>query len=363
MTPFDAEALASLRAAEQADLANGVALVAEQNGHRDDAHALGSDGSVFALPLDEFLAAKSDAPSVLIGDEQETLLPAAGLLILFAKGGRGKTTLTIDAAFHLASGRDWLGFKVPAPLRVLILENEGPREPFRQKLAIKHKRWEHEIPGEIFVYVQDWGSLSLIPDTIIRLRRFVVENRIDLVVGDPLDSLGIRGVGSPEDTREFVKMLTAAGLTQNVAFWLLHHPRKADADDELDEVSGAWRGRVDSLLRLDKLDGDRARLSFPKIRWSRRGNRPALILAFDADEESFAMSHEELEDRDYVAEIAELLSDGAWRTCKQIAAPAAKDGIGANADAVKDALESHPERFERRTGDAAKDVMSRLACD
>ena len=316
----------------------------------------GCDDSRFALPLDEFLAAKSDAPSALVGDEHEALIPAAGLLILFAKGGRGKTTLTTDAAFHLASGTDWLGFKVGRPLRILIIENEGPREPFRQKLEIKHRLWQHVIAGAIYVYSQDWGSLTLSPETIVRLRHFIEEHRIDLVIGDPLDSLGIKGVGSPEDTREFVKLLIAAGLCQDVAFWLLHHPRKADAGDELDEVSGAWGGRVDTLLRLDKLDGDRARLSFPKIRWSRRGNHPTLILAFNAEDESFNVAQEEQDERGCVSEIAHLLSDGRWRTVKDIAAPKGKGGIGANSGTVKDTLEGNPGRFERRTGDDAQAV-------
>ena len=32
----------------------------------------------------------------------------------------------------------------------------------------------------------------------------IEQERIDLVIGDPLDSLGIEGVGSPADTRAFV---------------------------------------------------------------------------------------------------------------------------------------------------------------
>lgn len=312
----------------------------------------------FALPLDEFIATKSEMPSVLIGDEQENLLPAGGLLILFAKGGRGKTTLTNEGAFHFASGRDWLGFKVPRPLRVLIIENEGPREPFRVKLAMRRQLWKHEIPGEIYIYVEDWGSLLLGADSILRLRRFIEEHQVDLVIGDPLDSLGIKGVGSPEDTREFVKLLVAAGLTRDVAFWLLHHPRKADADEELDEISGAWGGRVDTLLKLDKLDGNRARLSFPKIRWGRAGKRPALILGFDPETEEFTVAHEEQkeEERDHAAEISALLADGNWRTVGEIAAPrkAESPGIGTKEATVKRILEGQTDMFESRTGTAAK---------
>lgn len=113
------------------------------------------------------------------------------------------------------------------------------------------------------------------------------------------------------------------------------------------------------MLMLDRKEGNRARLSFPKIRWSRRGTRAAYILAFDPDSETFAVAHaEQEEERDYVAEIEELLVDGKWRTAKEIAAKRDADepGIGANVDLVKSVLEKHPDRFESRTGEAAKQV-------
>ena len=112
----------------------------------------------FAVSLDEFLATESETPSALVGDDQEVLLPAGGLLIMFAKGGRGKTTATIDAVFHLASAMDWLGFKVGRPLRILIIENEGPQEPFRQKLELKRSAWPHEITGGILHLHPELGT-------------------------------------------------------------------------------------------------------------------------------------------------------------------------------------------------------------
>jgi putative DNA primase/helicase len=312
----------------------------------------------FALPLEEFIAAKSTTPAALIGDEGENLLPAFGLAILFAKGGKGKTTMIVDAVLHFASGITWLGFEVGRPLNVLFIENEGPREPFRAKFELKRKLWSHDLTGSIFVQTFDWGAFTLADEEYAgRLRSFVEENQIDLVIGDPLDSLGVDGVGSPEDTRKFMALMSRAGLNQTVAFLLLHHPRKEDARDELDEVSGAWGGKPDTMLRLEKLDGDRARLSFPKIRWSRRGTRRAYILAFDPDTENFSIAHEEEdEERDYAAEVAKLLGDSAPLTPKEIAAPKKDGGIGANVDTIKKVLEERPDVFESRTGDAAKEL-------
>jgi hypothetical protein len=278
-------------------------------------------------------------------------------MILVAKGGKGKTTLTVDLALHLASGIDWLGFTVARPLRVLFIENEGPREPFRVKLALKRMLWPHDLPGALYVQTLDWGALTLADSKHAeRLRAFIAEHRIDLVIGDPLDSLGIEGVGSPEDTRNFMRLMSQAGLFRDVAFTLLHHPRKEPTQDELDEAAGAWGGKPDTVLRLDKKDGNRARLSFPKIRWRRGPTRPAYILAFDPDTESFTVAHEEAdEERDVVAEMTELLGDLIPRTAKEIAAPKHGGGIGANVDTVKRELEAHKgDPFESFTGDDAK---------
>jgi AAA domain len=313
----------------------------------------------FALALETFIAEKSETPPALIGDASENLLPATGLMIVVAKGGKGKTTLIVETTLHLASGVDWFGFAIGRPLRVLFIENEGPREPFRAKFEQKLQAWPHELKGAVFVHTFDWGSFTLAAaEHAARLRAFVEENEIDVVIGDPLDSLGVDGVGSPEDTRKFMALMGRVGLFQNVAFLLLHHPRKEGAREELDEAAGSWGGKPDSMLRLEKLEGNRARLSFPKIRWSRRGTRRALILAFDPETESFSVAHEEEdEERDYPAEVEALLVDTEkWLTVKEIAAPTKDGGIGANDVTVKKALEAHPDRFVSRTGDAAKEV-------
>ena len=306
----------------------------------------------FALSLEEFIAEKSVLPPALVGDEDEILLPATGLMLLFAKGGRGKTTLIVEAALHFASGIEWLGFKVERPLRILLIENEGPREPFRMKLALKRELWAREISGAVFVHTLDWGAFSLASvDASERLRAFVEQHRIDLVVGDPLDSLGMEGVGSPDETRRFMALMSRVGLFRDVAFLLLHHPRKESAEDELDEAAGAWGGKPDTVLRLDKREGNRARLSFPKVRWSRRGTRPALILAFDPETEGFTVAHEEQADeRDYVDDVAALLGDGTWRTLLEIVAKKNEGGIGASRTAVESILKNRADLFVSRNG-------------
>jgi len=293
----------------------------------------------FALPLAEFIAAESDAPPALVGTDEDCLLPAHGLVILGGKSGKGKTTLVIDAAFHLASGREWLRFAVARPLRVLMIENEGPREPFRRKLERKAKTWPHEITGGIYVHAAHWGRMTFRagPESEA-LRDYIAEHEIDLIIGDPLGSLGVDGVGSPAETRDFVLLLKELGLFDRVAFLLLHHFRKEPTNDEIDDLSGAWASHTDTILVLKMQAGNRSRLSFPKLRWGLK--RAPEILAFDPETESFEYVGEEIGERDLVAEICELMeSESKWRTPTEIVEPKSKGGIGAHRDAVVKTLE------------------------
>jgi hypothetical protein len=277
-------------------------------------------------------------------------------------GGHGKTTFDIDAFLHMAAGVDYPPWTVPSPVATLILENEGPEELFAEKLEQRLATFPHDLKARLAVCTFDWGGFSLANEEHRQqLLEELAVHDYDLIFGDPLDSLGIAGVGSPEDTREFLKLMKRTGLHRSVAWWLNTHPRKEKTNDELDEVAGAWGGKPDSVFLLRRLAGDRMQLRQPKLRWARRGRGPTLLFDFDPDQERFTYLGEESdEERDYDAEIKALLEDGKWRTPKEIAAPqkpkTGEPGIGANVDIVKAVLAEHVDVFESRTGDAAKAV-------
>ena len=232
----------------------------------------------FALPLTDFIAAKGDAPEPLLGTEDDCILPALGMALLIAKGGKGKTTFTLDLVLHLAAGEDYLGLEVGRPLNVLLIENEGPQEPFRRKLERKFESWPHEIEGLVAVYAQNWGHARLdLPEFVERLNAYCEDHEIDLVIGDPLDSLGMDGEGSPSETRAMVDRFKSAGLFTERAWLLPHHSRKESVDDAVDEASGAWGGRPDAMLALEKRSDNQARLSFSKVRWEARERKPYLL--------------------------------------------------------------------------------------
>ena len=74
-----------------------------------------------------FAAVVEASAEPLLGDAENTVLAAGGVAAYYGDGGAGKTTLGLDRAFHYCAGGDWLGLQVARPLRVLWIENEGPR--------------------------------------------------------------------------------------------------------------------------------------------------------------------------------------------------------------------------------------------
>ena len=94
------------------------------------------------VTLFHFIHEQEETAEAVIGEPGETLIPVGGLLILGGEGGSSKTTLTLDAVAHICSGTPWMGYPLKRPVRALILENEGPRAQFRDKLRQKTETWE-----------------------------------------------------------------------------------------------------------------------------------------------------------------------------------------------------------------------------
>lgn len=314
------------------------------------ASTLDSD-PIFALPIRDFIARDREHRDPLLASaDGRAVIGCHSLTLLGALGGHGKTTLSVDVFLHLAAGVDFPPWTVPRPVSVLLIENEGPEELFAEKLAARLEHFPHELKARLDVCTFDWGGFSLANDAHrLRLTQEIADKGYELVFGDPLDALGIEGVGSPEDTRKFLELMKQTGLNKTVAWWLNTHPRKEETKDALNEISGAWGGKPDSVFLLRMLEDDRTQVRQPKLRWARRGKGATLLFAFDPDTEAFAYVGEQTEEeRDYLAEIRELFSDGEWRLVKDIAT-----GIKAGEKAVKPILDEHPDLFEMRTGEEA----------
>lgn len=285
--------------------------------------------AITVVPLGEFVAVTEDVAEPLVGTSENSLLPADGLLLMYGDGGAGKTTLSLDALAHLASGAPWLGLEVPRPLRILLIENEGPRGPFRQRLAAKIQAW-HGAPFHQNVYVleEPWTRFTITDDTYrAALAEAIDEHHIDLVIVGPLASLGAKGTGTPDEINEFdnhVQQLRA-GANRAFALWIVHHENKAG------DVSGAWERYPDTLVHIQAQGNGRTRVVWRKVRWSSELHGTSVNLVW-AEGNGFQVEDQKV--RDIRSELVEAFrKKNEWLTARE----AAKH-IKANVDKVKDEL-------------------------
>jgi hypothetical protein len=121
-------------------------------------------------------------------------------------------------------------------------------------------------------------------------------------------------------------VLVDVGLGRTVAFLSLHHTltRADPALDEVEQIAGAWAPHADVVLMLKKLDGNRARLSYPKPPRYARAAIPAAILAFDPDTETYTVmatdddQTEKVGPDTYDQRVLDFVSANPWATTDQV---------------------------------------------
>ena len=192
------------------------------------------------LSVEEFVARKEAQATALVVDSGgATVIPAAGIVLVYGAGGAGKTTLLLDGVVHFASGVAWLdGMLNPCrPLNVGWIENEGPRDEFLRKIERKLARWEHERAGTFRVLNRPWTAFDLRRDGHrTALADEVTRHELDLVVIGPLRSIGMQGGGTPDEVEAFAGLLkqVSARVERPFTFVVIHHDNRAG------QVSGAW---------------------------------------------------------------------------------------------------------------------------
>lgn len=243
------------------------------------------------LPGKEFRSQQLARIDPLLGESNDALMMPGSLVLMAGIGGSGKTTLALHALAHWTAGLPWFGIAVARPLRVVVIENEGPHDPFARKVDDFANRFSHctcsgephgsaeGIDTNTFFLDAPWGRFSFDDKGLAaELHDAVLDFGADLVVANPLGRLGMKGAGSPEETRAFQQLLTDAGLGEDFAALLLHHLAKAQKGTPLvQQISGDWGPHPDTILVLEEA-GDRcSKLSFGKVRWGDQGRLPLLL--------------------------------------------------------------------------------------
>jgi hypothetical protein len=250
--------------------------------------------------VDDFAAVDEAGADSILGERDAPVIPEGGDAMIYGDGGVGKTTLSIDFAFHLAAGDDWLGIPVPTSRRVLILENESPRPHFRRKLARKAQAWSGSpIDDRLRVYEHPWGRFDFTNEQSRQLLADEIAlHEIDVVIVGPTTSVGFDKPGTIAETREFAALVDDVRLRsgRSVAFAHVHHENRAG------KTSGAWAGVGDALLHVTQQGHGRLRLYFEKTKWSSKWHQFALVLLW-ADGDGFTIEDKPDLDDDALAQM------------------------------------------------------------
>jgi 5S rRNA maturation endonuclease (ribonuclease M5) len=259
------------------------------------------------------------AAALVVTGEDECILPVGGLWLDFGDGGAGKTTLAIDQLVHWAAGVSWHGMLTPArPLRILLVEVEGPRPEFRRKLRRRLASWDGPpIEGRLQVLEEPWGSVTLRDEHHVRaLAELIVEHEYDLVVIGPLRKIGMRGGGTLDEIEEFIALVESVPRLAErlVAFRIIHHENRAG------QVSGAWEGVPDTLVHVQPQGNGSLRVFWQKVKWASGLHRTTTQLTW-ADGEAFAVvdavEGTEEEKAESLLEAARLHPGASWTTIRK----------------------------------------------
>jgi hypothetical protein len=299
------------------------------------------------VTAEEFAAVDEPGAEPLLGTPGEALIAADTDTILYGKGGSSKTTISLDLACHLAAGEDWLGCEVPRPLRVLVIEAEGPRPMFRAKLRRKLAGWHTPTLGDRLRVVEEpWAEFRF--DDASAVARWIGKREVEVLIVGPVTGVGFEESGTIPEVREFMEQVGAFRRRsgRKLATVLVHHENKAGT------ISGAFEGVCDTLLHATVHQRGQTTLEVEKARWASSWHRRTLKLAW-IEGEGFEVVEEE--ERDLDAEIVDYLNAEGWRTAREIALKK-EGGIGAKREAVEARLQARRDLFESRTGPAAREV-------
>lgn len=324
-----------------------------------DSHNASENGStpVRIVTLDEFADVDEPGADPLLGPPGEVVIPEGGDVMVYGDGGASKTTLSIDLAFHLAAGDDWLGIPISDPCQVLMIEAEGPRPLFRAKLRAKRDAWQgSDVADRIRIHEAPWAEFRFPAERVAEAAGAL---ETDVLIVGPLTRIGMDELGTLQQVRDFMGEVAKfrAKSGRRLAVILVHHENKGGT------VSGAWEGAGDTLIHATVHVRGKTKLHFQKARWSSEWHRQTVELNW-ADGEGFELAEEP--DRDLVDEIRCWLLEEPYSTAKEIATRKEVKradgttqkiaGIQANETEVRDTLEARQDVFRCRIKEEAKAV-------
>lgn len=187
-------------------------------------------------------------------------------------GGVGKSTLALSQAISCSTGNGFLGVTPQEKLKVIYYNSEDPIDELqRRTLAVlQHFKIEQqEIENQLFLSSGRDVDLVLVEgiegiikeDNFETIESFCKENKIDLLILDPLANMTSGSPESNEVFKDLGKRLSQLADKCNLAIEIIHHTRKLNGrESNVEDARGgsslvASVRSAKSLSPMDKETG------------------------------------------------------------------------------------------------------------
>jgi len=178
-------------------------------------------------------------------------IPEKSISMIYGDSGHGKSFVTIDMACHIATGRDWQGFRTKSGL-VVYCAGEG-HYGISQRVAAWAQEYSKEGIENLLISntLTDLDSLSGACGVIDAVRELTREP-IELLIIDTLNNHMQGDENTAKDTRTMIHRCGVIGAALGCSILYNHHMGHSGAARA--RGSSAWKASLDAAMQVVKTD-------------------------------------------------------------------------------------------------------------
>lgn len=169
---------------------------------------------------------------------QEKWLHSRGLVIVSGAPGVGKTQFTFDLAYRLATGKDYLGKTINAPVAVNYWSLE--MDLTETKYVLEHQVKEY---GQDEQWNKNLRVIALDEFSFQMLEKSIERNRPAVIFIDSLSEL-FTGDSNEQEAKQLMRWFKKMRRNYKCSFVIVHHNRKAQdsnkAPNKLSDLHGSY---------------------------------------------------------------------------------------------------------------------------
>lgn len=159
-------------------------------------------------------------------------LPKAGLCMIHAYRGIGKTHLSLGVAYSVAKGGEFLGWKAPSPRNVLFVDGEMPASTLQERLArIIKMTGDRSLPATLNIITPDLQPDGVMPDIGTqegqRLLNQSIPDNVELIILDNISCLAPSIKENDAADWASIQSWVLRLRTQGKSVLMIHHSGKA----------------------------------------------------------------------------------------------------------------------------------------